>query len=147
VSANAVAAHCWRTSRAALDREIMQCVSCPVPKLVACALASGVHVAAQGDRGITMRGVIALENQTLRSPPLEGVVLRYGQLYGPGTRAAEPPSAATMPVHVDSAAFAALRGIDHGKPGVFNIAEPNGHVATDKARPELQWSPDFRLPA
>jgi nucleoside-diphosphate-sugar epimerase len=101
---------------------------------------------AQGDRGITVRGVIALENQTLRSPPLEGVVLRYGHLYGPGTHSAEPSSAATMPVHVDAAAFAALRAIDHGRPGAFNIAQPNIHIATEKARVELQWNADFRLP-
>jgi len=100
---------------------------------------------AQGDRGITMRGVIALESLVLKSPPLEGVVLRYGQLYGLGTHSATPSKSA--PIHVDAAAYAALRAIDHGKPGSFNIAEPNPHVTTDKARVELAWSPDFRLPA
>lgn len=99
---------------------------------------------AQGDRGITMRGVLALENQVLNSPPLEGVVLRYGQLYGPGTHSATPSQ--TSPVHVDAAAYAAFLAIDHGKPGAFNIAEPNPHVTTDKARVELGWSADFRLP-
>jgi nucleoside-diphosphate-sugar epimerase len=97
------------------------------------------------DRGITVRGVIALEDQTLKSPPLEGIVLRYGRLYGPGTHADKP--AAAMPVHVDAAAFAALLAIDHGKTGIFNIAEPNGQVATAKARAELRWTADFRLPA
>jgi len=33
---------------------------------------------AQGDRGTTVRGVIALEDWVLKSPPLEGLVLRYG---------------------------------------------------------------------
>ena len=39
---------------------------------------------AEGMRGISVRGVAALENRTLNSPPLEGLVLRYGRLYGPG---------------------------------------------------------------
>jgi nucleoside-diphosphate-sugar epimerase len=39
---------------------------------------------AEGESGINMQGVIALEDLTFKSPPLEGVVLRYGQLYGPG---------------------------------------------------------------
>ena len=54
--------------------------------------------------------------------------------YAPG-----PPS-----VHVDAAAYAALLAIDHGKPGVFNIADPNGEVSTDKAIAELGWRADFR---
>ncbi|HEY3785952.1 MAG TPA: NAD(P)-dependent oxidoreductase [Steroidobacteraceae bacterium] len=99
---------------------------------------------AQGDRGITMRGVLSLESQVLHSPPLEGIVLRYGQLYGPATYSATPSK--TSPVHVDAAAYAAFLAIDHGQPGAFNIAQPNSHVATDKARVELDWSPDFRLP-
>ncbi|MBS0364353.1 MAG: NAD(P)-dependent oxidoreductase [Proteobacteria bacterium] len=102
---------------------------------------------AQGDRGITIRGIIALEDRTLKSPPLEGVVLRYGQLYGPGTHAARPSSSATMPIHVDAAALAALLAVDHGQSGAFNIAEPNIHVATEKARTQLQWTADFRIPA
>ena len=96
---------------------------------------------AQGDRAITIRGVIALEELTLRSPPLEGIVLRYGQLYGPGTHA-DVPSAST-PVHVDAAAYAALLAIERGAPGAFNIAQPNPHVATAKAVTELGWSADF----
>lgn len=97
---------------------------------------------AAGDRGITMRGVIALERLTLTSPPLEGVVLRYGWLYGPGTHSDQPSEFA--PVHVDAAAHAALLAIDHGA-GAYNIAAPNGYAATEKARAELGWSADFRL--
>jgi hypothetical protein len=33
-----------------------------------------------------------------------------------------------------------------GASGIFNIAEPNGHVAMDKARTVLGWHVDFRLP-
>jgi len=99
---------------------------------------------AQGDRGTTLRGVIALEGLTLLSPPLEGVVLRYGQLYGPGTHSDKPSD--LSPLHVDAAAFAAFLAIDHGAPGAYNIAQDNPHVATDKARRELGWSASFRLP-
>lgn len=100
--------------------------------------------AAEGSRRITMQGVIALENLVLKSPPLEGVVLRYGHLYGPGTHADRP--SATMPVHVDAAAYAALLAIDHGDLGCYNIAQPNSQVSTEKARSLLGWTADFRLP-
>ena len=50
------------------------------------------------------------------------------------------------PLHVDAAAYAALMAIDHGDPGIYNIAQSNGHVTTEKARVELGWTPDFRLP-
>ena len=99
---------------------------------------------AEGGRAITLAGVIALETQTLQSPPLDGIVLRYGQLYGPGTGSDEPRAPA--PLHVDAAAHAALLAIDRGTPGIYNIAEPNELVATDKARRELGWEAGFRLP-
>jgi nucleoside-diphosphate-sugar epimerase len=98
---------------------------------------------AAGGRGITVRGVIALENAALKSPPLEGVVLRYGQLYGPGTHSGKPSNQA--PFHVDAAAYAALLAIDRGPPGIFNIAAPNAYVTTDRAEALLGWSADFRL--
>jgi nucleoside-diphosphate-sugar epimerase len=98
---------------------------------------------AEGDRGITIRGVIALEDLTLKSPPLEGVVLRYGQLYGLGTHSDRPSNSA--PVHVDAAACAAILAIDHGDPGAYNIAQPNRYVTTEKARAKLLWTHDFRL--
>ncbi|MBN9259191.1 MULTISPECIES: NAD(P)-dependent oxidoreductase [unclassified Mesorhizobium] len=100
---------------------------------------------AEGNRGITVGGVIALETAVLGTPRLEGIVLRYGNLYGLGTGADAPGGAA--PVHVDAAAHAALLAIDHGKPGAFNVAEPNAHVSTRKAVAELGWSAGFRLPA
>jgi len=98
---------------------------------------------AQGARGTTVRGVIALEDWVLKSPPLEGLVLRYGQLYGPGSHADKPSN--FVPVHVDAAAYAAVLAIERGQPGPYNIAQSNVHVATDKARTELGWSPDFRI--
>jgi len=98
---------------------------------------------AQGDRGTTVRGVIALEDCVLKSPPLAGLVLRYGRLYGPGTHADKPANSA--PVHVDAAAYAAVLAMDRGQPGTYNIAQPNAYMTTHKARAELGWDPDFRI--
>lgn len=91
----------------------------------------------------SVAGVIALERMTLGSPPLEGVVLRYGQFYGPGTwnTAQNGP----LPVHIDAAAHAALLAVETKHTGIFNIAEENGLVTCEKARRELGWRADFRL--
>lgn len=102
-----------------------------------------LNLQAQGTQGITVDGVAALERQTLGSPPLEGVVLRYGYFYGPGTGNDNAPGA--VAVHVDAAASAALLAIRSANPGVYNIAEDNAHVATTKARRELGWDPAFRI--
>ncbi|WP_027060058.1 NAD-dependent epimerase/dehydratase family protein [Mesorhizobium loti] len=99
---------------------------------------------ASGNRGISVGGVIALENSVLNAP-LAGIVLRYGQLYGPGTRTHAPAGAS--PVHVDAAAYAALLALDKGAPGIFNVAESNQAVSTQKAVGELGWRADFRLSA
>ena len=99
---------------------------------------------AEGDRGISMAGVIALEKWVLGSPPLVGVVLRYGQLYGPGTGREAP--AGSAPLHVDAAAHAALLAIDRPVSVAFNIAEANTYASTQKAVGELGWRADFRLP-
>ncbi|MCG6859892.1 MAG: NAD(P)-dependent oxidoreductase [Chromatiaceae bacterium] len=102
-----------------------------------------LDIHAKGSRAATVGGVAALEELTLSSPPLDGVVLRYGHLYGPGTGADEPGNG--VQVHVDAAAHAALLAIDKGAPGIFKVAEPNGEVTIAKARRELGWDPRFRL--
>jgi nucleoside-diphosphate-sugar epimerase len=98
---------------------------------------------AKGPAAITLAGVLALERLTLESPPLEGVVLRYGQLYGPGTW--NTAQGGRVPVHVDAAARAALLALASPHTGVFNIAEERGLVSCEKARRLLGWSADFRL--
>lgn len=75
---------------------------------------------------------------------LEGIVLRYGRLYGPRTWTAVASGEA--PVHVEAAADAARRAVTTGKPGIYNVAEEDGTVSSHKARSELGWSPDFRAP-
>jgi nucleoside-diphosphate-sugar epimerase len=93
---------------------------------------------------ITARGVRSLEQFVLDSPgDFDGIVLRYGRLYGPGTWSATPKGRA--PLHVDAAAHAALLAVTEGAPGVYNIAEADGAVKIDKARKELGFNPAFRI--
>jgi nucleoside-diphosphate-sugar epimerase len=100
---------------------------------------------AEGEAGASMRGVIALEKQTLESPPLVGTVLRYGYLYGPGTGADAP--AGSPRVHVDAAASAAVLAAHSPVHGIFNIAEFSDYLLTTRAQRELGWDAGFRLPA
>ena len=88
---------------------------------------------------------MALEDAVLRAPGIDGLVLRYGYLYGPGTwyeKPAKPPA-----LHVDAAAHAALLALNRGAPGIYNIAEDDGAVAIAKARAALGFDPTMRLEA
>ena len=102
-----------------------------------------LDLAATGARSVGVAAVAELERLTLRSPPLAGIVLRYGQLYGPGTGRDRAEGA--CPVHVDAAAHAALLALDRGAPGAFNVAEDCAYLSSAKARRELGWDPGFRL--
>ncbi len=92
----------------------------------------------------TMEGVVTLERLTTSSGGFDGLVLRYGMFYGPGTgfEAVGKPA-----VHVDAAAQAAMLAIVRGTPGIYNIAEDDGAVSIAKARRELGWDPGFKLTA
>ena len=114
-----------------------------ISQSIAWIYAPGPEPHAETDPITDQSGVMKLEELTLRTPALEGLVLRYGQLYGPGTHTPTPLGA--LPVHVDAAAFAALLAIDHGKPGVYNVAQPNSYATTSKASTQLGWNADFRL--
>lgn len=92
--------------------------------------------------GLNARGVASLESQTLGGP-FEGIVLRYGKLYGPGTGFDTPPPGG--PVHVDAAADAARLAVTRGAPGIYNVAEEDGTVACAKAASDLGWWPGFRI--
>ncbi len=99
---------------------------------------------AEGEQpgAVTARGIRALEAVVLDTHGIDGIVLRYGPLYGPGTW--NTPNA-RAPLHVDAAAHAALLAVTHGAAGIYNIAEDDGAVAVDKARQELGFDPGFRL--
>jgi nucleoside-diphosphate-sugar epimerase len=87
--------------------------------------------------------VIALEQAVTGTPGMRALFLRYGRLYGPGTWSDEPNGAA--PLHVDAAAQAALLALSKGRPGIYNIAEDDGAVSSEKARRELDFDPSFRM--
>jgi len=101
----------------------------------------------EGDssHAVTARGVRALEDAVLGAAGLTGIVLRYGRLWGPGTWNATPSGRGVL--HVDAAAHAALLALTRGQAGVYNIAETDGALTTDKAQRELGFNPAFRLPA
>jgi nucleoside-diphosphate-sugar epimerase len=90
---------------------------------------------------ISARGVRALEKAVTESP--DGMVLRYGRLYGPGTWSETPNGRA--PLHVDAAAHAALLAVSRGSSGIYNIAEDDGAVSIEKARAQLGFDPHFRI--
>lgn len=86
--------------------------------------------------------VANMEQQVLEAL-LEGIILRYGKFYGPGTGFDEPPGGG--PVHVDAAADAARRAVTRGARGIYNVAEEDGTVSSRKAIEELGWEPGFRI--
>jgi nucleoside-diphosphate-sugar epimerase len=115
------------------------------------ALGTGMHgeddpldIAAEGVRQLTVQGIVALEREALGTPDIDGIVLRYGYLYGPGTWYDVPPKPPS--VHVDAAAHAALLAMTKGV-GVYNIAEDDGAVSSAKAKRELGFDPAFRVSA
>ncbi len=91
---------------------------------------------------------LALEQATLETSGVEGVVLRYGFFYGPGSAYAPDGSMGhdirkrRMPVlgsgegrfsfiHVDDAAEATVLALDHGAPGVYNITDDEPAMQRD----------------
>jgi nucleoside-diphosphate-sugar epimerase len=101
-----------------------------------------LDLAAEGTRAVTVQGVVALEDAVVgAAPAMEGLVLRYGWLYGPG---ANDQAAGVPPLHVDAAASAALLAVERGTSGVYNVAEPSPYMEIEKARRELGWNPAFR---
>ncbi|MGA7781325.1 MAG: NAD(P)-dependent oxidoreductase [Paraburkholderia sp.] len=101
-----------------------------------------LDLGAQGARAISVGGVVSLERQVMAAP-MEGVVLRYGRLYGPGTGSDAPTGPGAL--HVDAAARAAELAIAHGTPGIYNIAEDDGTLSSEKAKRVLGWEAAWRV--
>jgi nucleoside-diphosphate-sugar epimerase len=93
---------------------------------------------------MTISGVVALEDAVLNTPGIDGVVLRYGRLYGQDTWFDKPGSAGALTCA--AAAQAAVLALSHGAPGVYNIAEDDGEFSVEKARDELGFDPAFKMP-
>ena len=94
-----------------------------------------------------------MERYVTSAEALEGVVLRYGFLYGPGTWYAPDGFMAELArkrqlavigsgegrssfIHVDDAAAATVLALDHGKPGIYNITD-------DEPVPQRVWVPEL----
>jgi nucleoside-diphosphate-sugar epimerase len=108
---------------------------------------------ALGPFGEAGRALADLERQVTRGDGLEGVVLRYGWLYGPGTYYGREGSATEdfhkrrMPVvgkgdgtfsfiHVEDAAAATVAAVERGAPGIYNVVD-------DAPAPMREWAPAF----
>ena len=101
-------------------------------------------IAGEGEAARTVDAVGVLERVVLAMP--EGIVLRYGFFYGPGTWS--PAGRTRTPaVHVDAAAQAALLAVNKGRPGVYNVAEDDPALSSEKAKRELGFDAAFRSPA
>ena len=101
-----------------------------------------LDVAATGARKRSVDGVIALEQAALEMP--EGIVLRYGFLYGPGTWFPDEKRAKPA-LHVDAAAQAALLAVSNGARGIYNVAEDDGAISSEKAKREFGFDAQFRF--
>ncbi len=101
----------------------------------------------------TVQASAELERQVTSTKGLEGVVLRYGYLYGPGTAFAPDGSVAARVrkrqfpvagdgagvfsfVHVDDAASATVSALEQARPGTFNIVD-------DEPSPLRDWLPAY----
>ncbi len=89
-----------------------------------------------------------LEQQTLMTPGLAGVVLRYGYFYGPETSYARGGEIAELVrrrrfpvvgsgdgqfsfIHVEDAAAATVAAVEHGARGTFNVVDDEPAKARD----------------
>lgn len=84
-------------------------------------------------------GVLELERIVTTTPAIEGLVLRYGFFYGPGTADATRDSEPA--VHVTDAARAAALAVSHGPPGIYNVVDDGPLVTNRRARELLGWEP------
>ena len=99
----------------------------------------------------TLEAIRYLEATVAAAPRLEGLVLRYGNFYGPGTSLGEGGSMLEevrrrrMPVvgkgtgvwswiHIEDAALATLAAVERGAPGIYNIVD-------DEPAPVAEWLP------
>jgi nucleoside-diphosphate-sugar epimerase len=101
----------------------------------------------------SLEAIRYLEGAVLGAEGMEGIVLRYGNLYGPGTSIATDGDVASLVrkrmfpvigdgagmwsfIHIDDAASAAVAAIERGAPGMYNICD-------DEPAPVRVWLPAF----
>ena len=103
--------------------------------------------------GSAIGAVEEMERVVLDAEGIEGLVLRYGWFYGPGTYFGKDGSIASdvrrrrYPivgegtglfsfVHVDDAVAATVAALEHGAPGIYN-------VVSDEPAPMREWLPHY----
>jgi nucleoside-diphosphate-sugar epimerase len=108
---------------------------------------------APGHFGSSVRALVDHEREVTESPDFEGLVLRYGQFYGPGTYFARDGHLGRevqrrrFPIvgegtgtfsflHVEDAAGATLAALEHGRPGLYNVVD-------DEPAPLRDWLPVY----
>jgi nucleoside-diphosphate-sugar epimerase len=100
------------------------------------------------------RAMVAHEREVLGAEGIEGLVLRYGQFYGPGTyytprsgSLARQVEKRMLPIigsgmgmssfiHVEDAAAATVAALDRGGPGIYNVTD-------DEPAPVREWLPVY----
>ena len=103
--------------------------------------------------GDGVRAIDEMERAVVGAEGLEGLVLRYGWFYGPGTYYADDGSMTAdvrrrrFPVigkgtglfsfvHVEDAASATVAAVERGAPGMYNVVD-------DDPAPQREWLPVF----
>jgi 2-alkyl-3-oxoalkanoate reductase len=105
----------------------------------------------------TLDAIRHLENAVTGAEGIEGIVLRYGGFYGPGTSVSSDPRAdfsdtvrkRRLPVvgsgdgmwsfiHIADAGAATVAAIEHGTPGIYNVVD-------DEPAPVHEWVPALAI--
>jgi len=101
-----------------------------------------------GEFEAALEATFDLERQTVGAPGLDGLVLRYGFFYGPGTSYAPDGfqagevrrrrfpiigdgSGVFSYVHVDDAAAATVAACERGAPGIYNVCDDEPAAVRD----------------
>jgi nucleoside-diphosphate-sugar epimerase len=101
----------------------------------------------------TLAAILHVERSLAEATDLEGIALRYGGFYGPGTSLGECGSAVEMVrkrrfplvgrssavwsfIHIDDAAAATVAAVEHGGSGLYNITD-------DDPAPVSVWLPEL----
>lgn len=103
--------------------------------------------------GTGVKATLEHEREATEADGLEGIVLRYGQFYGPGTYYAQDGNIAEQVrrrrfpivgrgegvfsfIHIDDAVSATLAAVERGAPGIYNVVD-------DEPAPLREWLPVY----
>ena len=103
--------------------------------------------------GPAVQATLDMERQVVEAEGMDGLVLRYGFFYGPGTWFAQGTSMAKVYrrrmapivsdgrgtfsfIHVEDAASATVAALERGGSGIYNVVD-------DEPAPVTEWAPAF----